>query len=554
MFRKLVSNLAFSPTLIGQLGFYAKRLRKEEATRRVGLVFTALALVVQSFAVFSPPESANAANPSNFVSGGVSSLSDFLAHYDRNTNGIRDLYDSIGLTRGEVESTRAQSINSKSKYMLSWGLTSRFGAAQGEGSYSAGGRTFYYRPLRLWDTLPYTQQHGSTYTMFVGHSAKLGWFAIMKNCANLVTEVIPQPTPAPQPVPQPSASCTRLSITQVGTHDYKFSSTGAIENNVNVYAHIYQIYRDGTFIGKQQVDTDKLSTEYTYHQEQPGTYKVEFVIRTSMGERSNPDCVGSFTVAAPTPPPPPVKVEVCEYDKSLPKDSPDCQPPKAPEVCPYNKDLPKDSPDCQPCPGDRTLWIKDEKCAANIVQTKEAKNLTQGDVSATTVTAKESDKITYFLTVENKGLNTTTASIEERIEDVLEYASVVDNGGATFDQEAKTLTWSDIRLEPKEKQTRAFIVQVSDTIPSMPQGTSDPASYNCIMTNTFGNSIDINVNCSAPKVIVEQITTELPQTGPTENMAFAGITLAIVAYFYARSRQLGKEVRLIRRGANAGTI
>ncbi len=58
MFRKLVSNLAFSPALVGQLGFYAKRLRKEEATRRAGLVFVALALVVQSFSVFSPPESA----------------------------------------------------------------------------------------------------------------------------------------------------------------------------------------------------------------------------------------------------------------------------------------------------------------------------------------------------------------------------------------------------------------------------------------------------------------------------------------------------------------
>jgi len=65
MFRKIVSNLTFSPALVGQLGFYAKRLRKEEATRRVGLIFTALALVVQGFAVFTPPESANAASGHN---------------------------------------------------------------------------------------------------------------------------------------------------------------------------------------------------------------------------------------------------------------------------------------------------------------------------------------------------------------------------------------------------------------------------------------------------------------------------------------------------------
>ena len=54
MFRKIVSNLPFSPALVGQLGFYAKRLKKEETTRRLGLIFIALALVVQSLAVFQP--------------------------------------------------------------------------------------------------------------------------------------------------------------------------------------------------------------------------------------------------------------------------------------------------------------------------------------------------------------------------------------------------------------------------------------------------------------------------------------------------------------------
>ena len=33
--------------MIHSLGFYAKRLRKEEATRKIGLILTALALIVQ---------------------------------------------------------------------------------------------------------------------------------------------------------------------------------------------------------------------------------------------------------------------------------------------------------------------------------------------------------------------------------------------------------------------------------------------------------------------------------------------------------------------------
>src|SRR3954471_16117242 len=84
MFRKIVSNLAFSPALVGQLGFYAKRLRKEEATRRIGLIFTALALVVQSFAILSPPESANAASGNNVIYGGIRDKNDLLSMYDQN--------------------------------------------------------------------------------------------------------------------------------------------------------------------------------------------------------------------------------------------------------------------------------------------------------------------------------------------------------------------------------------------------------------------------------------------------------------------------------------
>lgn len=65
MFRKLVSSLPFSPALVGQLGFYARRLGREQTTRRLGLIFTLLALVVQSFALFSPPEPTFAIAPTN---------------------------------------------------------------------------------------------------------------------------------------------------------------------------------------------------------------------------------------------------------------------------------------------------------------------------------------------------------------------------------------------------------------------------------------------------------------------------------------------------------
>src|ERR1700730_15163625 len=107
MFRKIVSNLAFRPALVGQLGFYAKRLRKEEATRRIGLIFTALASVIQGFAVFTPPESANAATGNDIIYGGFRDKNELLSIYDRNKDSaghgdIQQIYSAFGISRQDI--------------------------------------------------------------------------------------------------------------------------------------------------------------------------------------------------------------------------------------------------------------------------------------------------------------------------------------------------------------------------------------------------------------------------------------------------------------------
>lgn len=124
MFRKLVSGLPFSPALVGSLGFYARRL-KREATRRLGLIFTALALVVQSFAVFSPPEAANAASSNDMIYGGVNSRADILRAYDTNTK-FRNVMRYAGITRGELANTQLKTINN-----LSYGTGVKNGRAGG---------------------------------------------------------------------------------------------------------------------------------------------------------------------------------------------------------------------------------------------------------------------------------------------------------------------------------------------------------------------------------------------------------------------------------------
>ena len=199
MFRKLVSNLSFSPALIHEVGFYASRLRKEEATRRLSVFFMVLALIVQSLAVFSPPESANASSEQDLIRGGVVSKDDFLARYDANEANIKDIYTTAGITRAEIDQAGPATVNSKDNLFV-MNRFAEFGASQGEVAFTYRQSltletgTTYMSPLRLRDTSDASKHSGTAYTAWVGQSKTAGWFAILKDCANLATKTLPTGT------------------------------------------------------------------------------------------------------------------------------------------------------------------------------------------------------------------------------------------------------------------------------------------------------------------------------------------------------------------------
>ena len=70
MFKKLLSNLPFNPSLLGQVSFYTKRLRRETFVRGAGLAMLTLAIVIQTFAVVSPPQRSLAKSPNDIIYGG----------------------------------------------------------------------------------------------------------------------------------------------------------------------------------------------------------------------------------------------------------------------------------------------------------------------------------------------------------------------------------------------------------------------------------------------------------------------------------------------------
>lgn len=436
MFRKIVSNLPFSPALIGQLSFYANRLKKEEVTRRLGLVFVVLTLVIQSLATFQPPESANAASQYDMVEGGIgsSSIDTFLDAYDNNVRNLQDVMDYVGITRNEIASTTYGSFTVDS--VINWSFASRLSYAEGERQYSitdSGGNqvtTIYSRPLNM------SYNSTASVNAWIGYSSKMGWFALLESCGNLETKRVPTiSTPKPTPVP-------------------------------------------------------------------------------------------------------------------IPDDEEEPEP--EPERCAVRPSLLADDNGCVACPGDDTIWVHDSLCVPNIVKSKDAKNLSQGYINATSTKAKPGDRISYTITIKNDGLDSKTIRPKDDLADILEYSDLIDNGGGTLSA-SKVLSWSSITLDPGEKQTRTYVVKLLDPLPATAKGSSDPTSYDCVMTNVFGNSLNVNVECPTPKV-VETVSSQLPKTGPGENIFFASTILAVSTYFFMRTRQLGKEIRIIRKDTCTGTI
>lgn len=533
MFRKLVSNLPFSPALVGQLGFYAKRLRKEEATRRVGLIFTALALVVQSFAVFSPPESANAAGGNDIIYGGIRSKDDLLRVYDANQDSaghkdIQQIYTHFGITRQDIANTTQTTFNSRD-HNLSIRSVGRSTYEWQRTAISVAGTstTVYESLLYKFDSTPWTISNGSQYPALIGKRAADGqWFAIMMGCAN------PAYLSIPPPPPQPAAACVSLTIVPVTRTKFTFNTKASKANGASISKYTYTVKdSSNTTVFTQSSQNTGETDSISYDSTKDGSFTVNVAVSTSLGEQTAPGCQKPLTV---TPEP----------------------------RCPLNPDLVQSNPDCKPCEDDKTIWYKDKDCRSIFELNKVVKNTTQLIDNANNTTVKSGDRLEYHLAVKNTGSTTGTYTIEDNLGDVLEYADLIDAGGGTLAKKdpftpierVNVISWPAVEVKPGATIEKIVSVQIKSTIPATPQGSSNPESFNCRMVNNFASSnTSIRIDCPTPKV-VEQVVRELPTTGPTENMIFGGILLAVVTYFYFRARQLKKEVRLIRHDLNAGAL
>ena len=469
MFKKLLSNLPFNPSLINQLSFYAQRLRNETRLRQMGLICVVLAMFIQVFAVVRPPEPTLASSDNDIIRGGFANRDQATLHCLNQASDFKDILAYFGvncdiLARAETRQLRSDEVydqhlpQDQQKYLYSLGRNPLGQRYAGTGKLTderrleipnAKQRYFYLRQLRAWDSRAY-----STYTALRMTNVHGQVIEILYNCGNIVTRgpYSPPAPPTPEPTPTPPAPTP-----------------------------------------------------------QPDT-----------------------PVKLPDRPTPVPLEPDCPYDVSIKKTDERCKP------CPYNNNLLEGSPQCKPCEASKD--IKDQVPCIELK--KEARNVTQKIADANNTTAKPGDIIEYTLTTTYKGLGKVdNYDILEDLSDVLNYATVEDKNGG--DLENKKLTWFKVDIAAGASVEKKFTIKVMNPIPSTPSSTSNPAAYDLIMTNWYGNSINIKLPGSIIKT-TEITTKELPNTGPGETLAVVVALTVVVSYFFARSRLLAQEVEIVR--------
>lgn len=209
MFKKIVSNIPYSPSLLPQLSFYAKRIRQENVTRQIGLVFAGLTLLMQFVLVVASPVPSIASADNDLIPGGmringadmshsqaVSKVINDVYGQSGQQNGLKALFEFYGISQQDVQNSSTVYICSKQDANRGCGAEESNNRSIGRKSnpinpaadvrFSVPGRseTFYHRPLSIWDST-------SSASKYKALKIEPGLF-ILYTCGNIVFREVPE--------------------------------------------------------------------------------------------------------------------------------------------------------------------------------------------------------------------------------------------------------------------------------------------------------------------------------------------------------------------------
>ncbi len=599
MFEKLLSMLPYNPGLAHQLAFYSKRMREEAAIRRTGMVFMILAFMIQFFAVLSPPQPTAAYSINDLVNGGISSAGDGAQKCRSNVRNYGDIMHYYGIDCSDIAHATNVSLGpgqyDKGYFSMGHNPQGAHNARTGRATHevpvnipSAG--TLYFRLLSSFDSGPGVPAY---HALRLKNSAG-ATFYILYGCGNLVSIGVPHPVTQPKPVvqPKPSASGTGFIECKYNKNipDTSPKCVAPCQYNKNLPANSPKCFKPCQYNKTIPANSPQCFQPCKYNKNLPANSAQCFDHCTLPGKtnlpKNSPQCANApCQYNSKLPPNSPQCFQPCQYKPSVSIDSPECVAP-----CQYNTSLPADSEQCfQPCQYNSTLPAESQNCFqpcsynhsiptgspqcyeackynSSIPSTdvnckpcdktsgdqnsiacvdvhKTASNVTTGTTDANNTTAQPGDVISYTLYAQNSGKDTVKGfTFQENLADVLDYADATDLHGGTMD-DSKLVSWPAQDIAAGQTASQQVTIKVKDTIPQTPGDPADPAHFDLIMTNVYGNTININVPGSPGKT-VEAVATTLPNTGPGTSLFLAACTVMFAGYFYARARLLAKESSL----------
>lgn len=644
MFKKLITNLPFNPSLLTQVTFYAKRLRKEESIRRLGFGFMALAMFTQVFAVVAPPQKSLASASGDYIINGLKTRDDILRAWDGKTNdqNVATIYGRFGLTRSDIEALPMMPnktiTTSDADYWTigrsSLSAVSRAGKIKQEYKDAeipvvAGASTVYLRQLKAWDII----NPVNSYKAFEG--TKNGQkFWILVDCGNFTQVGVP-PLNNPQIVLRKTIDGGPRALKPGESFAFRFEYRNTVQdstpaqnvvltdtldldhfeivsstnlpltgNTLNYpigsvpYSADYKLALTITVRLKTDLDNGskvcnaaKLTASNAGEAWGGGPGLCVNILNpcpidSSVPSATDPRCVNptlvcsltvselnratkeaTFTTTVTSSNPSITKIASYAYSfgdngtksnastaltdtiKHTYKDGTY----NATVTVNYRINTTSGATSSIACAGE-----VDTKPDQPLTPTKLAQNITQSLSAEKTATtkAKAGDVIEYTLNIHNSfSYDRANYTISDYVGDILDYAYVdqafLTAQGGSYNDQTKTITYAPQTVKANGDVSKKFRVTVKDPIPATNQPGSMTTAFDCVISNKYGSEVSIPINCPPAKT-AEYIASTLPKTGPGTSLAIGfGLTM-IIAYFFARSRLLGKEMELIRSEYAAG--
>lgn len=516
MFRKIISNLPFNPSLLHQLSFYAKRLHAEESIRRTGVVFTLLAIGVQSLAILSPAQVTLATGDGDLVYGARSRqeiINALTSGVDsKGRADIKQIYEYYGIRLADVQAALDTTVKSREREYITTGRGDSPGIdipIQIPGT----GTTIYERSLNNWDIKYYENTYPAITGTATGEGKLKGrqFWILLRGCGNITFAPIPK-NPNIEIVKTRSGSETLKTGAEV-SYRIEFRNTGAgVANNVDI--------------------TDLLADN------------LEFVSQTSSIPLSFTKSSNRlrWTTAALEP------TQHWHYISLKVK---------VLKVLVDNGQL------CNVATMSATNGgsIEGKNCGVQETEKsprptfhKKVSNLTQKIDDAHNTVAKAGDTLEYTLSVTNIGNQAAENYVidSDLLIDILEYADLVSYDGGSYDKLNQRITWPATTLQVGKTVVRKFRVKVKSPIPTTVPSLSDPTSFDFKLRNVFGNEVIVNLDKPIISTTYQITTTQIPNTGPGSSMLMSIMAFTVIGYFFARSRLLAKEVDIIKAEQTAG--